>query len=244
MNNEIREKVTFLYTKQVYCRKQDWSVWWNKENEKKRKLSHVNVFVDLRRRETQQEEQKEVGACVSEWKCTVHAKREKKKCFRRVVVLFHAQEIRKSLVFPTEEMARSARMTAKPGNERGNQVKKQEEGKMKTVKQIKSRTALPKQTSSRQELKMAMMKSGESKHFSGFVAFQNVWCMLRLTCYSKCKCPLSLENMTKDSKYELITIERQRALLEVNYFTMFIKVLHHENLAKILSLLPQDDLTA
>lgn len=85
-----------------------------------------------------------------------------------MVVLFHAQEI--CLTFPNEEMAHSARKMAKPGNERGNQVKKEEEGKMKTVKQIKSRTVLPKQTSSRHELKMAMMKSGESKHFHFYTA--------------------------------------------------------------------------
>lgn len=67
------------------------------------------------------------------------------------------------MALPNEEMAHSARMMTKRGNERAKQVKEEKE-KMKTVKQIKSRTVPPKQTSSRHELKMVMKRSGESKH--------------------------------------------------------------------------------
>lgn len=92
------------------------------------------------------------------------AKREKNtlQCLSLAAVLLHAQEMRKTLALPNdEEMSHTARMMAKPENEPRKQVNEEEKGKMRNVKQIKSRTVLPKQTPGRHELKMAMLKRGE-----------------------------------------------------------------------------------
>lgn len=62
-----------------------------------------------------------------------------------------------------EEMSHTARMMAKPETEMVKQVEEEEKERMKSVKQIKNRTVLPKQTPSRHELKMAMMKRGECR---------------------------------------------------------------------------------
>lgn len=67
-------------------------------------------------------------------------------------------------------------MAAKLREEQLEQVDEEEEEKekekMKNLKQIKNKTVLPKQTPSRHELKMAMMKRGEweeSRKWKNFI---------------------------------------------------------------------------
>ncbi len=62
-----------------------------------------------------------------------------------------------------EKTSHAAKMKAKLKKELIEQVDEEEEEEkgMKNLKQIKSRTVFPKQTPSRHELKMAMMKRGE-----------------------------------------------------------------------------------
>ncbi|XP_070693347.1 cilia- and flagella-associated protein 100-like [Pempheris klunzingeri] len=109
------------------------------------------------------------------------------------------EEMRKFLALPIDEKTTyAARMTAKMKKELVEQEEeeeeKEEEEKEKKMiqKQIKSRTAFPKQTPSRHELKMAMMKR---------------------------------ENVTKDSKHDLIYMERQKAVLELSLMTKRSEIL-------------------
>lgn len=76
--------------------------------------------------------------------------------------------MQKFLALPIDEKTtHTARMIAKLRKELEEQVEEEEEEegeekeKSKNLKQIKSRTVLPKQTPARRELKMAMMKRGE-----------------------------------------------------------------------------------
>ncbi|TKS70769.1 Coiled-coil domain-containing protein 38 [Collichthys lucidus] len=104
--------------------------------------------------------------------------------------------MRKFLALPIhEKKTQTARTMAKLTKELAEQVEKDEEEqeqeeegkeKMKNRKQIKSRAVLPKETSRRHELKMAMMKR---------------------------------ENFTKESKHDLMAMERQKAVLELSLMT-------------------------
>lgn len=71
------------------------------------------------------------------------------------------EEMRKFLALPIDQKtANNVRMMAKLRKELSGQPEAEEEEKekMKSLKQTKSKTALPKQTPGRHELKMAMMK--------------------------------------------------------------------------------------
>ncbi|XP_056238833.1 cilia- and flagella-associated protein 100 [Seriola aureovittata] len=100
------------------------------------------------------------------------------------------EEMRKFLALPIDKKTtHAARMMTKMKKELVGKLDEEEEGekeKMKNLKQIKSKTTFPKQTLSRHELKMAMMKR---------------------------------ENVTKDSKHDLISMERQKAVLELSLLT-------------------------
>uniref|UniRef100_A0A3B4YMK5 DUF4200 domain-containing protein n=1 Tax=Seriola lalandi dorsalis TaxID=1841481 RepID=A0A3B4YMK5_SERLL len=78
------------------------------------------------------------------------------------MLLLHAQEMRKFLALPIDKKTtHAARMMTKMKKELVGKLDEEEEGekeKMKNLKQIKSKTTFPKQTLSRHELKMAMMK--------------------------------------------------------------------------------------
>ncbi|XP_042348701.1 cilia- and flagella-associated protein 100-like [Plectropomus leopardus] len=106
------------------------------------------------------------------------------------------EEQRKFLALPIDEKTTHAtRMMAKLGKELEEHVEGEEEEekeKEKIKKQIKSRTFVPKQTASRRELKMAMMKR---------------------------------ENFTKESKHDLISMERQKAVLELSLMTKRSEIL-------------------
>ncbi|XP_075959497.1 cilia- and flagella-associated protein 100 [Anarhichas minor] len=91
------------------------------------------------------------------------------------------EEMRKFLALPIEgKTTRNARMMARLRKELGEQ---EEEEEMKNLKPTESRTALPEQTSIRQDLKRDMMKR---------------------------------ENFTKESKHHFRSMERQKAVLELN----------------------------
>ncbi|XP_072252593.1 cilia- and flagella-associated protein 100 [Leuresthes tenuis] len=103
------------------------------------------------------------------------------------------EEMRKFLALPIEKKTtHAARMMAKLKNELVGELEEEEEGegeeneKKKTLKRIKSKADLPKQTSGRHELKIALMKG---------------------------------ENITKESKHNLISMERQKAVLELLLMT-------------------------
>ncbi|KAM9741686.1 cilia- and flagella-associated protein 100-like [Menidia menidia] len=108
------------------------------------------------------------------------------------------QEMRKFLALPIQEKeAHAARMMAKLKNELvgelkeeevqgGEEEEEEENEKNKTSKQIKSKAVLPKQTSCRHELKMALMKG---------------------------------ENISRKTKQCLISMERQKAVLELSLMT-------------------------
>ncbi|XP_044062121.1 cilia- and flagella-associated protein 100-like [Siniperca chuatsi] len=109
------------------------------------------------------------------------------------------EEMRKFLALPIDEKTtHAARMMAKLKKELAERLEEEEEGeeeekeKKKNVKQIKSRAVLPKQTPSRHELKMAMMKR---------------------------------ENVMKDSKHDFISMERQKAVLELSLMTKRSEIL-------------------
>ncbi|KAM4555882.1 cilia- and flagella-associated protein 100 [Odontesthes bonariensis] len=108
------------------------------------------------------------------------------------------EEMRKFLALPIEEKTtHAARMMAKLKNEQVGELEEEEEEeeeneKKKTLKQIKSKAALPKQTSGRHELKFALMKG---------------------------------ENITKESKHNLISMERQKAVLELLLMTKRSEIL-------------------
>ncbi|XP_049442595.1 cilia- and flagella-associated protein 100-like [Epinephelus fuscoguttatus] len=108
------------------------------------------------------------------------------------------EEMCKFLSLPIDEKTtHAAQMIAKLGKELEEQVEEEEEEveekeKMKNQKQIKTKTVLPKQTPSRHELKMAMMKR---------------------------------ENITKESKHDLISMERQKAVLELSLMTKRSEIL-------------------
>ncbi|KAL3045245.1 hypothetical protein OYC64_013497 [Pagothenia borchgrevinki] len=103
------------------------------------------------------------------------------------------EEMRKFLALPiNEKTTHTARMMAKLRKELQEQVEEEEEEeeegeeereKIKSLKQNRSKTVFPQQTSTRHELKMAMMKR---------------------------------ENIAKDSKHDLISMERQKAVLELS----------------------------
>nr|XP_046263039.1 cilia- and flagella-associated protein 100-like isoform X2 [Scatophagus argus] len=98
------------------------------------------------------------------------------------------EKMHKYLTLPIDEKTSHARMKPELNKDRVEQVEEgeQEKEKMKNIKQIKSKTVLPKQTHGRHELKMTMMKR---------------------------------ENITKDSKHDLIYMERQKAVLELSLIT-------------------------
>ncbi|XP_044219692.1 cilia- and flagella-associated protein 100 isoform X2 [Thunnus albacares] len=105
------------------------------------------------------------------------------------------EEMRKFLALPIDQKtANNVRMMAKLRKELSGQPEAEEEEKekMKSLKQTKSKTALPKQTPGRHELKMAMMKR---------------------------------ENIIKDSKHDLISMERQKAVLELSLMTKRSEIL-------------------
>ncbi|XP_035861621.1 cilia- and flagella-associated protein 100 isoform X1 [Sander lucioperca] len=114
------------------------------------------------------------------------------------------EEMRKFLALPIDEKTtHAARMMAKLRKELQEHVEEEEEEeeeekkveereKMKNLKEIKSRTVVPKQTPGRHELKMAMMKR---------------------------------ENVTKDSKHDFISMERQKAVLELSLMTKRAEIL-------------------
>ncbi|XP_034085084.1 cilia- and flagella-associated protein 100 [Gymnodraco acuticeps] len=109
------------------------------------------------------------------------------------------EEMRQFLALPiNEKTTHTARMMAKLRKELQEQVEEEEEEeeeeegeeeeeeereKVKSLKQNRSKTVFPQQTSTRHELKMAMMKR---------------------------------ENFAKDSKHDLISMERQKAVLELS----------------------------
>lgn len=97
------------------------------------------------------------------YKCSVclYSKREFFEAMPLLIYLFiafYAQEKRKFLTLPIQEK------TAKLKNELVGEVEEEEEEgneKKRTPEQIKSKIVLPKQTSGRHELKIAMMKGGK-----------------------------------------------------------------------------------
>ncbi|XP_008288494.1 cilia- and flagella-associated protein 100 [Stegastes partitus] len=104
------------------------------------------------------------------------------------------EERRKFLALPIDEKTtHAARMMAKLKNELVGEVEEDEEEEeneqMKDLKQIRSKTVLPKQTSGRHELRMKR------------------------------------ENIAKDSKYDLISMERQKAVLELSLMTKRSEIL-------------------
>lgn len=103
---------------------------------------------------------------------------------------------------------------------------KDDEKETKNVKQTKSRAVLPKQTPSRHELKMNLMRRGESRESWRMFSFLKVLLLSFLNPYLHytvilliwltTACALSPENFAKDSKHDLIFMERQKAVLEVD----------------------------
>ncbi|XP_018524844.1 cilia- and flagella-associated protein 100 [Lates calcarifer] len=100
------------------------------------------------------------------------------------------EEMREFLALPIDEKTtHAARMMAKLKKKLVGELEEEEEEereKIKNLKPIKSKTTFPKETPTRHELKMAMMKR---------------------------------ENVTKDSKHDLISMERQKAVLELSLMT-------------------------
>ncbi|XP_040904446.1 cilia- and flagella-associated protein 100 [Toxotes jaculatrix] len=110
------------------------------------------------------------------------------------------EEMRKFLALPIDEKAtHAAQMMAKLKKDLEGELEEEEEEeeeeekeKMKNLKQIRSKTTIPKQTPGRRELKVAMMKR---------------------------------ENFTKESKHDLISMERQKAVLELSLMTKRSEIL-------------------
>ncbi|XP_054872317.1 cilia- and flagella-associated protein 100 isoform X3 [Amphiprion ocellaris] len=104
------------------------------------------------------------------------------------------EERRKFLALPIDEKTTHAvRMMAKLKNELVGELEEEEEEEgneqMKDLKQIRSKTVLPKQTAGRHELK------------------------------------IKRENIAKGSKYDLISMERQKAVLELSLITKRSEIL-------------------
>ncbi|XP_051810143.1 cilia- and flagella-associated protein 100-like [Acanthochromis polyacanthus] len=104
------------------------------------------------------------------------------------------EERRKFLALPIDEKTTHAvRMMAKLKNELVGEVEEEEEEEgneqMKDLKQIRSKTVLPKQTPGRHELK------------------------------------IKREKIAKDNKYDLISMERQKAVLELSLMTKRSEIL-------------------
>ncbi|KAM3612875.1 uncharacterized protein V6R79_016256 [Siganus canaliculatus] len=104
------------------------------------------------------------------------------------------EEMQKFLSLPIHEKTSHAeRVMARMKKEFAEDVGEEEEKeKPRSLKQIKSRTVLPKQTPARHELKMAMMKR---------------------------------ENFAKESKHDLISMEREKAVLELSLMTKKAEIL-------------------
>ncbi|XP_069568248.1 cilia- and flagella-associated protein 100-like [Brachyistius frenatus] len=106
------------------------------------------------------------------------------------------EEMRKFLAQPIDQKTtHAARMMAKLKNELVGEVEEEEEEeneKMKNLKQVRSKTVLPKPRSDRHELKMVTMKQ---------------------------------QNLTKDRKHDLISMERQKAVLELSLMTKRSEIL-------------------
>uniref|UniRef100_A0A8C7YHQ8 Cilia and flagella associated protein 100 n=1 Tax=Oryzias sinensis TaxID=183150 RepID=A0A8C7YHQ8_9TELE len=119
------------------------------------------------------------------------------------------EEMRKYLALPIgEKTSHTARMRAKLKNELVGDPKEEEEEKEKkrTLKQSKSNLTVPEQTSGKRELKVFPMKRG-MKGKQGKVT--------SIKCHSKV-CFVLTENITKHSKYEFLSMERQKAVLELS----------------------------
>ncbi|XP_041846350.1 cilia- and flagella-associated protein 100-like [Melanotaenia boesemani] len=103
------------------------------------------------------------------------------------------EEMRKFLALPIEEKTtHAARMMANLKNEVVGELGEEEENeRKKKAKQIKSNMVLPKQTSDRHELKIAMMKEDKRRR----------------------------DNITEESKHNLIFMARQQAVLELSLMT-------------------------
>nr|XP_020451060.1 cilia- and flagella-associated protein 100-like [Monopterus albus] len=102
----------------------------------------------------------------------------------------HKEEVRKFLALPIhEKTTHTERMTAKQKKESVGEPEEEKE-KMENLKQIKSKTTLLKQMPGRHELKMAIIKQG-----------------------------FSPANTMKDSKHDLISMEQQKAVLELALMT-------------------------
>ncbi|XP_026186496.1 uncharacterized protein LOC113144556 [Mastacembelus armatus] len=106
----------------------------------------------------------------------------------------HKEEKHRFLTLPIDEKTtHTSHKMAKLKSEVVGELEEQEKkDKIKNPKYIKSKTALPKRTSGRHELKMAMMKR---------------------------------ENTTKESKHDLISMERQKAVLELELTTKRSEIL-------------------
>ncbi|XP_008418038.1 cilia- and flagella-associated protein 100 isoform X2 [Poecilia reticulata] len=108
------------------------------------------------------------------------------------------EEMRKFLALPIEEKAtHAARALAKLKNELVGELEEGEEEneKKKSLKQIRSKAAFPKQTRSTHELKITTAKG---------------------------------EKLTKESRHELLLMERQQAVLELSQMTKRSEILKME----------------
>ncbi|XP_032410118.1 cilia- and flagella-associated protein 100-like isoform X1 [Xiphophorus hellerii] len=108
------------------------------------------------------------------------------------------EEMRKFLALPIEEkVTHAARALAKLKNELVGELEEEEEEneKKESLKQIRSKAAFPKQTSSTHELKITTAKG---------------------------------EKLTKESRHELLLMERQQAVLELSLMTKRSEILKME----------------
>ncbi|XP_054890515.1 cilia- and flagella-associated protein 100-like isoform X2 [Poeciliopsis prolifica] len=110
------------------------------------------------------------------------------------------EEMRKFLALPIEEKAtHAARALAKLKNELVGELeeeeREEEDEKKKSLKQIRSKAAFPKQTPSAHELKITTAKG---------------------------------EKLTKESRHELLLMERQQAVLELSLITKRSEILKME----------------